>query len=144
MNRKGQRRGDVLAPAERSALMSRISGKDTAPELAVRSLVHGLGYRFRLHGRERPGRNGLGLRRRRTASFVRGAPRHRSPDRHVRRDIVDDARMDRFDCHLDRYRRFAVALCSTDLSAIAAWELQLRRSDRVRARPENLLGKRIE
>ncbi|MHC4834174.1 MAG: hypothetical protein ACYTFH_09860, partial [Planctomycetota bacterium] len=57
------RRRDVLSPAERSALMSRIRGKDTTPERAVRSMVHGLGYRFRLHGRDLPGRPDLVLPR---------------------------------------------------------------------------------
>lgn len=46
---------DTITPAERSALMSRIRSKDTTPELVVRSLLHRLGYRFRLHRRDLPG-----------------------------------------------------------------------------------------
>lgn len=41
--------------AERSALMSKIRSKNTKPELAVRRMLHSLGYRFRLHVRELPG-----------------------------------------------------------------------------------------
>jgi DNA mismatch endonuclease (patch repair protein) len=46
---------DRLTPEARSALMSRIRSKDTNPELAVRRLLHSLGYRFRLHRRVLPG-----------------------------------------------------------------------------------------
>ncbi len=46
---------DVITPAERSALMSRIQGKNTKPEILVRSMAHSLGYRFRLHRRDLPG-----------------------------------------------------------------------------------------
>jgi DNA mismatch endonuclease (patch repair protein) len=46
---------DNLTPAGRSARMSRIRGKDTAPEMIVRRMTHGLGYRFRLHRKDLPG-----------------------------------------------------------------------------------------
>ena len=42
---------DHLTPERRSWNMSRIRSKDTSPEMTVRSLLHRLGYRFRLHGR---------------------------------------------------------------------------------------------
>lgn len=41
---------DIMSTAQRSKLMSRIQSKDTAPELALRRLLHACGYRFRLHG----------------------------------------------------------------------------------------------
>jgi DNA mismatch endonuclease (patch repair protein) len=47
---------DTLSKSQRSALMSRIHSKDTRPELIVRTLMHRLGYRFRLHRRDLPGR----------------------------------------------------------------------------------------
>ncbi len=50
---------DVLTPAQRSFNMSRIRGKNTAPELAVRRLVHGMGFRYRLHGAKLPGKPDL-------------------------------------------------------------------------------------
>jgi len=46
---------DTLTAAERSARMSLVRGKDTGPELAVRSLVHQMGYRYRKHRRDLPG-----------------------------------------------------------------------------------------
>jgi len=56
---------DQLGPKERSQLMSRIRGRDTKPEMVVRRLAHGLGYRYRLHGCNLPGRPDLVFRWRR-------------------------------------------------------------------------------
>ena len=50
--------------------MSRIRGRDTKPELAVRSLLHGMGYRFRLKNAELPGKPDIILSRYKTVIFV--------------------------------------------------------------------------
>ena len=57
--------------------MSRIKSRDTGPELIVRSLLHQMGYRFRLHGRSLPGRPDIVLRRHKTVVFVHGCFWHR-------------------------------------------------------------------
>jgi|SRR6185437_7963437 len=57
---------------DRSANMRAIRSKDMKPELAVRSLVHRLGYRFRLHGTDLPGKPDLVFRSRRKVIFVHG------------------------------------------------------------------------
>lgn len=63
---------DVHSKAQRSFNMSRIRGKDTKPEMIVRSLVHQMGYRFRLHRRDLPGKPDLVLPRHRKIIFVHG------------------------------------------------------------------------
>jgi DNA mismatch endonuclease, patch repair protein len=63
---------DNLTAQQRSRNMSRVKGRDTKPELLVRSVVHSLGYRFRLHGKELPGRPDLVLPRHRKVIFVHG------------------------------------------------------------------------
>ena len=63
---------DKLTPAERSALMGKIPGKDTKPELMVRSLLHAMGYRFRLHRKDLPGKPDIVLPRHRLVIFVHG------------------------------------------------------------------------
>jgi DNA mismatch endonuclease (patch repair protein) len=68
---------DRLSKERRSWNMSRIRGKNTAPEKAVRSLLHRLGYRFRLHGKSLPGRPDIVLPRFRAAIFVHGCFWHR-------------------------------------------------------------------
>jgi len=58
--------------AARSALMSKIRGKNTQPEMAVRRALHGLGYRFRLHVRKLPGCPDIVLRQHETIIQVKG------------------------------------------------------------------------
>jgi DNA mismatch endonuclease Vsr len=68
---------DTLSTLARSERMSRIKGANTGPELRVRSLIHRLGYRFRLHRRDLPGRPDIVLPRHRTVVFVHGCFWHR-------------------------------------------------------------------
>ncbi|MCX6346083.1 MAG: DNA mismatch endonuclease Vsr [Armatimonadetes bacterium] len=57
--------------------MSRVKGKDTVPEKVVRSLLHNLGYRFRLHRKDLPGSPDMVLPKYNTAIFVHGCFWHR-------------------------------------------------------------------
>ena len=63
---------DIISPERRSALMSRIHGKDTKIELEVRRGLHALGYRYRLGGAGLPGRPDIVLPKYRTVVFVHG------------------------------------------------------------------------
>lgn len=63
---------DIFTPAVRSAIMSRIRGRDTAPEKTVRAMAHRMGYRFRLHRRDLPGTPDLVFPRLRRVVFVHG------------------------------------------------------------------------
>ena len=57
--------------------MSRIKCKDTKPELVVRSMLHRMGYRFRLHKKDLPGKPDIVLPKYRTVVFVHGCFWHR-------------------------------------------------------------------
>nr|VFK15759.1 MAG: T/G mismatch-specific endonuclease [Candidatus Kentron sp. LPFa]VFK28811.1 MAG: T/G mismatch-specific endonuclease [Candidatus Kentron sp. LPFa] len=63
---------DVLTPDQRKRCMSAIRGKDTKPEMIVRRMVHGMGYRYRLHYKGLPGRPDLVFPGRRKVIFVHG------------------------------------------------------------------------
>lgn len=67
-----QTRMDTLTPEARSRLMSRIRGKDTKPELIVRSMLHRLGFRFRIHRKDLPGRPDIVLPRHKKVVLVHG------------------------------------------------------------------------
>ncbi|MFT3690849.1 very short patch repair endonuclease [Paenirhodobacter sp.] len=71
---------DTLTAEQRSERMSRVRGRDTKPELLVRRMIHGLGYRFRLHRRDLPGTPDLVFPSRRKVIFVHGCFWHRHPD----------------------------------------------------------------
>ena len=68
---------DKLTKARRSWNMSRIRGKNTGPEMVVRSLLHRMGYRFRLHVAGLPGRPDIVLPKHRTVVLVHGCFWHR-------------------------------------------------------------------
>lgn len=68
---------DHLTREQRSWNMSRIRGRDTKPELAVRSTLHRLGYRFRVSKRELPGCPDIVLARHHLVVFVHGCFWHR-------------------------------------------------------------------
>ncbi|WP_026819011.1 very short patch repair endonuclease [Arthrobacter castelli] len=63
---------DSLSPQRRSWNMSRIRGKNTKPEMTVRRLLHGAGYRYRLHDKHLPGKPDLVFAGRRKVIFVHG------------------------------------------------------------------------
>ena len=62
---------------QRSRNMAAIKSKNTKPEIAVRKLLHSLGYRFRLHRKDLPGSPDIVLPKYRTAIFVHGCFWHR-------------------------------------------------------------------
>lgn len=63
---------DVFTPEQRSAVMRRVKGRDTAPELAVRRILRAAGVGYRLGGQGLPGRPDLVMQGRRVAVFVHG------------------------------------------------------------------------
>ena len=63
---------DHLAPHERSENMSRIRSGDTSPEMIVRQICWNLGYRYRLHVKDLPGKPDLVFRPLRKVIFVNG------------------------------------------------------------------------
>lgn len=72
--------------------MSRISGKDTKPEILVRSLLHRMGYRFRVHKKDLPGKPDITLSKHKKVIFVHGCfwhghedcPRSKRPSTNVK------------------------------------------------------------
>jgi DNA mismatch endonuclease, patch repair protein len=63
---------DRLDPLRRSRLMQKVRAKDTGPERQVRSILHRLGYRFRLHRKDLPGTPDIVFARRHVVLFVHG------------------------------------------------------------------------
>lgn len=63
---------DVVSHAVRARMMSGIKGKDTSPEMLVRSMLHAKGYRFRLHRKDLPGTPDIAMPARKVAIFVHG------------------------------------------------------------------------
>lgn len=68
---------DTLTKVHRSWLMGRVKRADTKPEMIVRRLAHALGYRFRLHRKDLPGRPDIVFPRLKKVIFVHGCYWHR-------------------------------------------------------------------
>ena len=68
---------DTFSPEKRSDIMRRVRSTDTTPEKKVRSLLHKLGFRFRLHRSDLPGKPDIVLPKHRAVVFVHGCFWHR-------------------------------------------------------------------
>lgn len=126
---------DSLTPAERSERMSRIRGKDTKPELALRKVLHGLGLRYRLHGAGLPGKPDLIFPKYKTVVFVHGCFWHR----HVGCSIATTPKsntpfwIEKFSKNVARDARVAKSLEDSGWSVIVAWECELSTPAKARA-----------
>jgi DNA mismatch endonuclease, patch repair protein len=132
---------DSLTPVERSERMGRIRGKDTGPEMTVRRLVHGMGYRYRLHRRDLSGRPDLTFGKRRKAIFVHGCFWHRHGDSACKLARLPKSRLEFWLPKLERNKvrdqENIDRLMAKGWSVLVVWECELNNpsslSDRIRA-----------
>lgn len=119
---------DTLSPAQRSALMSRIRSKNTHPELVVRSLLHRMGYRFRLHGPGLPGRPDIVLPRHRKIIFVHGCFWHGHNCRLASKPKSNTSYWSaKIASNRSRDERHRAALMAAGWSVLSLWECEIRR-----------------
>jgi DNA mismatch endonuclease (patch repair protein) len=119
---------DVFTPEKRSEVMSLIRGKDTKPELAVRSILHRMGYRFRLHRKNLPGKPDIVLPRYRTVVFVHGCFWHQHdgcPDGHPPKSRKEFW-LKKLDGNKARDKRNLAALSEAGWRVIVIWECELK------------------
>lgn len=106
--------------------MRRIRGKDSAPELIVRRLLHSLGYRYRLHRKDLPGRPDIVFTTRRKVIFVHGCFWHRHPG--CKFAYKPKTRLDfwsnKFQQNVQRDTRATAALTASGWSVLVVWECE--------------------
>lgn len=126
---------DKLTPEARSVLMARVKNKDTKPETIVRQTAHGLGFRFRLHGKDLPGRPDLVFRGRRKVIFVHGCFWHRHD---CARATVPSTNVafwvDKFAKNVARDRSVLDALHQMRWSTLIIWECETRNREELAQR----------
>lgn len=71
---------DIFTKEKRSEIMRKVKSKDTGPEKKVRSLLHSLGFRFRIHRKDLPGKPDIVLPKYKTVIFVHGCFWHGHED----------------------------------------------------------------
>ncbi len=112
---------------DRSANMRAIRSKNTEPELAVRSLAHRLGYRFRLHRRNLPGTPDLVFVSRRKVIFVHGCFWHGHQCKRARIPTANrDFWVDKITKNRDRDAASLTALASAGWEALVIWQCELK------------------
>ena len=110
--------------------MSLIRGKDTKPEMAVRRLVHSMGYRYRLHRRDLPGSPDLVFSVRRKVIFVHGCFWHRHPDSTCKLARLPKSRKEfwipKLESNASRDRRNEQALEADGWGVLVVWECETK------------------
>ncbi|XYD07074.1 very short patch repair endonuclease [Methylobacterium sp. NMS12] len=125
-------------------VMQANKGKDTRPELIVRRLVHRMGYRYRLHRKDLPGRPDLVFGPRRKVIFVHGCFWHQHSDPNCSKARRPKSRVDfwneKFAANSRRDSRNVEALTASGWSVLVLWECELRHTERLVERVVSFLG----
>ena len=123
--------------------MSRIRGKDTAPEIIVRRLLHGMGYRFTLHRKDLPGRPDIVLPKYQTVVFVHGCFWHRHTG--CKDATMPKTRREWWEAKLGgnaaRDKRKQAALRRAGWRVITVWECETENPEKLERRLNLLLRK---
>lgn len=133
---------DRISPTNRSRNMAAIRGKDTKPEMIVRRLLHSLGYRYRLHRKDIPGRPDIVFIGRRKVIQVHGCFWHQHPG--CKAAHVPLSRVEYWQPKLARN----VARDTVNLEALSAagwdvlvlWECEIKRGGDILDRLVRFLG----
>ncbi len=119
---------DTVTKEVRSRIMGRIRSRDTKPEVAVRSLLHRMGFRFRLQGKDLPGSPDIVLPKWKTCVFVQGCFWHRHAGCPVANMPKSNSRFwrNKFRRNVARDRRNQSKLPLMGWNVVIVWECELR------------------
>jgi DNA mismatch endonuclease (patch repair protein) len=122
--------------------MARIRGRNTAPEMVVRRLLHRLGYRYRLHDCYLPGKPDVVFRGKRCILFVHGCYWHRHAE--CRFAFLPKTRADfwlsKFKANVERDARVTEQLQGAGWRVMVVWSCELRIVDELSAKLTAFLG----
>jgi DNA mismatch endonuclease (patch repair protein) len=126
---------DVHTAEQRHRNMAAIRGKNTKPEMRVRSLLHRMGYRFRLHRKDLPGRPDIVLPKLHTVIFVHGCFWHCHSCRWG--SVVPKTRPEFWSAkrggNVERDLKNRAALEAAGWKVLTVWECETRTEDDLRA-----------
>lgn len=121
---------DTLTPQERSERMSRVRGTDTEPEMVIRRLIHGMGYRYRLHVAKLPGKPDIVFPARGKIIFVHGCFWHRHPSAKCKLARMPKSRLEFWEPKLEQNRLRDVAaqkrLKRDGWKILVIWECEIK------------------
>lgn len=117
----------------RSKIMRPVKSRDTGPEMIVRSMVHRLGFRFRLHRDDLPGKPDLVFPRLKKVIFVHGCFWHGHSCARGNRVPVHNRRywVEKIERNRERDRRVAELLSKSGWERKIVWECSLKKPEKV-------------
>ncbi|EJF72360.1 very short patch repair endonuclease [Pseudomonas sp. Ag1] len=137
---------DVITQEQRSQNMSRIKGKNTKPEMIVRSACHDLGLRYRLHRKDLPGTPDLVFPKHRLCLFVHGCFWHRHPG--CKYAYTPKSRLDfwlpKLAKNVERDMKAKRALEVSGWRVSIIWECQTKNRDTLRAEIQKMINPEID
>lgn len=117
---------DRLTKEQRSRNMASVRGKDTKPELRVRSAVHRNGFRYSLHCKDLPGKPDLALPKYNTVIFVHGCFWHGHDCSKGKRPATNKGFwQEKLDSNVERDRRNQAALAESGWRVLVVWECEI-------------------
>jgi len=137
---------DTVTKEKRSWNMSRVHGKDTKPEMLVRSFLHRHGFRFRLHVKTLPGKPDIVLPKYRTVIEVRGCFWHRHPGckEATMPSTNTDFWQEKFAENVARDQKTEAELTALGWNYISVWECELKKADFLDALSDKIKRKKPE
>ena len=131
---------DTLTPEERSERMSRIRSRDTKPELALRSALHRMGFRFRVNARLLPGKPDIVLPKYRAVILVHGCFWHRHEGCKIASTPKSNTEFweEKFARNVERDRSTVKQLAQLGWEVIVAWECELRNKQMAQAKASEI------
>ena len=133
---------DTVTAQRRSEMMSKVRGWDTKPELVVRRLVHGMGYRYRLHVAALPGRPDLVFPSLGKIVFVHGCFWHQHSCKRSARPTSNVAFWEKkLDRNLARDRASAAALKQEGWSVLVIWECETNNRQKLKRKLSRFLSR---
>lgn len=133
---------DRLSVSRRSWLMSRVRGENTTPELTVRKYLHALGFRYRLHVNELPGKPDIVFPKYRTVVFVHGCFWHRH--RGCRYASMPKSNVKfwigKFNLNVARDKRNAVALRKGGWRCLTIWGCETKLNENLDRLAERIVN----
>ena len=121
---------DTISEERRSWNMSRIKSKNTKPECIIRSLLHRMGYRFRIHRKDLPGNPDIVMPKYNTVIFVHGCFWHRH--KNCKRATTPKSNVEywgnKFSKNIKRDITYQKELKSLGWKVLVVWECELNKN----------------
>ena len=133
---------DVFSPEKRSAVMRRVKGRDTGPEMTVRRALRAIGVGYRLGGAGLPGRPDVVMKGRRAVIFVHGCFWHgHDCARGARQPKANaDYWLAKIGRNRERDRTSEEALAAEGWRVLTLWECELKDAEALTARLRSFLA----